>query len=415
MLKRWFALALAGAGCIAASAAPAADLGLQEAVRRSVERNAVLRAENSAVTGARHQAELDGLAPALTVGTELENLAGTGDLSGTQGVETTLRLGRVIELGGKQSARQSLGAAQVGRQLNVAEQRRLDLAADVAHRFIAVVSTQAVLDLAEQGLALARSSRSAIADRVARGRSPTADLDLADLAVIRAELDQEDATHELASARVALSVLWGETQPGFERAAGQLEDLPRVATFEALADRLPSTPDQQAFALERGQIEAQQRVASAAARPDLHTTIGVRHLESIDDQALVFSLSMPLGASKRSSLARDKLKAEAERLDARQALTSLDAYQLLFARYQELEHARHEVETLRGRMIPLAERAVASAEQGYEEARFSFLQVTQARALTLDLERDAINAAARYHHLLADIERATAVSGETTP
>ena len=286
----------------------------------------------------------------------------------------------------------------------------------MAHRFIAVVSAQAVLDLAEQGLALARSGRRAIADRVARGRSPTADLDLADLAVIRAELDQEDATHELASARVALSVLWGETQPGFERAAGRLEDLPRVATFEALADRLPSTPDQQAFALERGQIEAQQRVASAAARPDLHTTIGVRHLESIDDQALVFSLSiMPLGASKRSSLVMDKHKAEAERLDARQAITSLDAYQLFFARYQELEHARHEVETLRGRMIPLAERTLASAEQGYEEARFSFLQVTQAQALTLDLERDAIDAAARYHHLLADIERATAVSGETTP
>mgnify|MGYP003417097193 CR=1 FL=1 len=118
---------------------------------------------------------------------------------------------------------------------------------------------------------------------------------------------------------------------------------------------------------------------------------------------------------KRSSLAMGKYKAEAERLDARQALTSLDAYQLLFARYQELEHARHEVETMRGRMIPLAEKALASAEQGYEEARFSFLQVTQARALTLDLERDAIDAAARYHHLLADIERATAVSGETTP
>ena len=81
MLKRWFALALAGAGCIAASAAPAADLGLQDAVRRSVERDAVLRAENSAVTAARQQAELDGLAPALTVGTELENLAGSSMLS----------------------------------------------------------------------------------------------------------------------------------------------------------------------------------------------------------------------------------------------------------------------------------------------------------------------------------------------
>lgn len=406
---------MAGAVCVVASALHAQDLTLDEAVSRSLQRNAVLRAEGAAVTATRQQAELDGLAPPLTIGMELENVAGTGELSGTEGAETTLRLGRVFELGGKQAARQSLGAAQLARQLNVAEQRRLDLAADVTHRFIEVVSRQARLELAAQNLDLARASRQAVAYRVERSRSPTADLHLADLAVMRAELEREDANHELASARVALSVLWGEQHADFGHAAGQLHELPHLDAFEVLVDRLPRSTEQQALELEARQIDARERLAASSRKPDLHTTLGVRRLEASDDQALLLSFSLPLGTGTRSAIAIDKQQAERERLDARRTVKWLDSYQVLFGRYQELQHARHQVETLRDRMIPLAEKALASTQAGYEETRFSFLQVAQARAVLIGLQRDAIDAAAHYHRLLADIERATAVSGDLTP
>lgn len=413
--KKGWTLALAGAMGFVASAIQAQGLTLDEAVRRSLADNAALRAEGAAVAAVRHQAAADGLAPPLTIGTEVENVAGTGDVSGIHSAETTLRLGRVFELGGKQSARRALGEAQVARQLNLVEQRRLDVAADVAYRFIEVVSKQARLALAEQALTLAQASRKAVAQRVERGRSPQADLHLADLAVIRAELEREAAGNELASARVTLSVLWGQQQPDFERASGELEALPAIPPFETLVERLPHSPDQQAFALESQQIAAQTRVAEASRRPDLQTTLGVRRLEAIDDQALVLSFSLPLGMSARSSSALAKQQAEGERVEAQRSVTALDAYQSLFGRYQSLQRARHEFETMRERMVPIAEKALASTEAGYEEARFSFLQVAQARTVLLGLQRDVIDAATRYHRLLADIERATAVSGDLNP
>jgi cobalt-zinc-cadmium efflux system outer membrane protein len=101
------ALALAGAGFAFAPALQARDLTLEQAVSRSLGRSAVLQAEGAAVTATRYQAELDALAPPLTIGMELENVAGTGDLSGTDSAETTLRLGRVFELGQKHTARES--------------------------------------------------------------------------------------------------------------------------------------------------------------------------------------------------------------------------------------------------------------------------------------------------------------------
>jgi len=409
------ALALAGAGFAFAPALQARDLTLEQAVSRSLDGSAVLQAEGAAVTATRYQAELDALAPPLTIGMELENVAGTGDLSGTDGAETTLRLGRVFELGHKQTARESLGAAQVARQLNAVEQRRLDVAADVTHRFIDVLSKQARLELAAQNLDLAEAGRGAIAYRVERSRSPLTDLHLADLAVLRAELEREDANHELASARVALSVLWGEQHPDFDRVAGQLLELPPIETFDRLVERLPRSAAQQAFVLEAQQIDAQERLASSARMPDVHTTLGVRRLESIDDEALVLSFSLPLGTATRSALALDRQRAERDRLAARRTAAWLDNYQSLFGQYEELQHARHHVERLRDRMIPLADKTLAATQAGYEETRFSFLQVAQARAGLLDLHRDAIDAATRYHRLLADIERATAMSGDLSP
>lgn len=412
MCKRWWTLALAGAMGVVAAAAQARELTLDAAVERTLERNALLRAEGAAVASVRRQAAADGLSPPMTIGGELENVAGSGNVSGLHGAEATLRLGHVFELGGKRSARQAVGTAQIARQLNAVEQRRLDLAATTTRRFIDVVTKQERLALAEQSLALATASRQAIAHRVQRGRSPEADLQLAELAVVRAELELEDATHDVASARVALSVLWGDQQPDFDRAHGSLADLPEVADLPSLAERLQRTPDHRAFALESAQIDAQERLALTSGKPDVHASLGVRRLEAIDDQALVLSLSLPFGLSQRSTLAVQKQQAERERIDHRRSEAELDAYQALFGRYQELQHARHQVETLRDRMIPIADKALASTQAGFEDARFSFLQVAQTRAVLLALRYDAIDAAARYHQLLAEIERATAVSGD---
>lgn len=411
--KRWWTLALAGAGCITAMAVHAQDLTLNEAVRRTLERNTLLRAGNASVDSARRQAELDGLAPPLTMGAELENVAGSGAVSGIHGAEATLRLGRVFEFGGKRSARQALGAAQVARALNAVDQRRVELAAIATRRFIEVATKQAHLDLAARSLALVGESRKAIVYRVQRGRSPEADLHLAELAVIRAELGHEDATHEVASARVSLAVLWGAKEPDFGRVLGSLDQLPTVLDLSILAERLLSTPDYRAYALEFDQIDAQTRVAATNAKPDLHATLGVRRFEAFDDQALVLSVSMPFGLSQRSTLGVAKQHAERERLEGQRTDAGLDAYQTLYGRYQELQHARHEFEALRDRMIPVAEKALTATQAGYDDARFSFIQVAQTRAVLLGLQRDAIEAAARYHQLLADIERATAASGVT--
>jgi cobalt-zinc-cadmium efflux system outer membrane protein len=347
----------------------------------------------------------------MTVGGEIENFAGTGEFSGFDDAEFTVRVGKTFELGGKREARQALGGTQVALQGNELERRRLDIVTRTKHRFLDVLAQQARLGLAEKESALARETREAVAYRVQRGASPEADLPLADLAVARAELEQEDAGHELESARVALAVLWGERAPSFTYAAGSVDTVPDVPTFETLVQHLESGPDQQVFVLEAARLDALRRTAEASRKPDLSGTLGVRRLEAFDEQAVVMSIAMPVGLAQRSDLALARGRAELASLEQRREAAELERYQELFARYQELRHARHEFETLSGRMIPAAESALKLARRGYDEARYSFLQVAAARNVLHSLQKDRIAAATRYHRLLADIERATAVSG----
>lgn len=408
-------LALAGACAPLLAAADAPALTLQEAIGRAVAENPILGAERAAVSAALQQAKIDALSTPITVGGEMENFAGTGGLSGIDEAEFTLRVGRTFELGGKRELRQALGESNVALRGNELERRRQDVVAQVRHRFIDVLAAQARLELAEREATLARETREAVAYRVKRGASPEADLSLADLPVARAELELQDAGRGQESARMALSVLWGERAPSFMRVEGSLDAIPDLPSFDALAMRLAATPDQQQFKFEAARLDVQRRYAESSRAPDVAGTLGVRRLEAFDDQALVMSFSLPVGLGRRADLALDRSRAELEQLEALRRSAELDRFQALFTSYQQLRQARSEIETLRERMIPAAERAVALTRRGYDEARYSFLQLSAARNVLHSLQKEHIAAVTRHHRLLVDIERAAAVSGVIAP
>lgn len=404
---------LALAGVLGAWALPthAEPLTLEAAIGRTLASNPALRAEGAGVDALEQQLQLDSLKPAPTIGADLENVAGTGQVSGIRSAEATLRLGQVIELGGKREARRERGLADIAKQENAISRQRLDLAAETTKRFVTVVEGQDELALARSHLDLARETGSAIRYRVERGVAPEADAVLADIAVARAELAQENAEHELESAKFALASLWGAMGPGEIVANGALLNLPDVPEFQALAERLRATPEFAGYELDLARIEADRGVARTAARPDLALSAGVRRLEAFNDQALVFSFSMPFGTAERSAFAVARTEAEVDVVSARRDAALLEARQILFGRYQELRHARIEVESLSQSMLPAAERGLALTRAGYDDARYSVLQLTQAQGTLLQLQQERLAAAARYHATLADIERSTAAAG----
>lgn len=390
-------------------------ISLEEAVSLALAGHPALRAQSATIMAVQHQSELDSLAPPVVVSSEVENIAGSGDLHGTSSVEATIRLSRVIELGGKRDTRRALGRANVDQQRYRAERARIEVAAETTRRFVQVLATQRQVKLTLEEVSRAEEMRSHVGRWVEAGRNPESDRHQADIALGRARLAQEDAEHELLTTRTALAALWGERELLASQARGDLDNLPVVEDFAILAARLPDSVDQQGFRKEADALDARRQAAAASATPDVSVSVGVRRLEAVNDQALVFGVSLPLGSGPRSALGVARYGAELEAVEAAREAASLDTYQRLFSLYQELQHARHVVETHRDELIPMAEQALQVNRRGYELGRFSFLVMNQSQQQLAELRTTRIEAAAQYHALLVDIERLTANTGAATP
>lgn len=408
-------LALAGICGVVPLGHAAEPLRLEEAVSRALSSNPAVAAESAELQAVQARAGREALPAPYVLGGDLENVGGTGALSGIHSAETTLRVSRVLELGGKRAARQALGDAEIARQQYRADIARIDVASRVATRFIEVLADQKRFDAAHERVRLAERTRREVAAWVAAARNPESDLRAAEIAVAEAELEREHAEHELASAKVTLSSTWGALTPDFEAVAGELDALPDMPTFEDLSARLPMGIEQKAAALEAETIAARRRAAEASAKPDLSVSLGVRRLEGVDDQGLVMSVSVPLGSRPRSAFSVNEADAQLAALNAHREAQRLERHQELFEKYQELNHARAEVEMLGTRMRPKAEQALAFTRRGFEAGRFSFQQVALAQSTLFALRERSVDAAARYHTLLVEVERLAAVAPESAP
>lgn len=409
------ALALAGACGIALPGHAAEPLRLEDAIARTIAANPALAAESAELDAARARARRDALPTPYVIGGDLENVAGSGSLGGVRSAETTLRVGRTIELGGKRAARTSLGDSEVARQQHAANTARLEIESRTRTRYIEVLADQARLQAAREQVALAERTRREVAGWVAAARNPESDLRTAEIAVAEAELAREHAEHELASARLTLAASWGAFTPDFDHVDGDLAPLLPVEPFDTLAARLPASSAQRAARLDADRIAARRRLADASAKPDLQVSLGVRRLEALDDQGLVMSVSVPLGSRQRAAFSIAEADAELAALEARREAEGFERHQRLFETYQELLHARTEYESLQTKMLPKAEQALAFTRRGFDAGRFSFVSVAQAQKTLFDLRKRSVDAAARYHTLLIEVQRLAAVAPETAP
>jgi cobalt-zinc-cadmium efflux system outer membrane protein len=386
---------------------PRGPLALDQAVELALRRNPELVASAYELSAARARITQAGLRPNPELATELENFSGSGVATGTDALETTLSLSQVIELGNKRGRR--VGAAQADLDLVSVEQRarQLDVLAQVTAKFIDVVAAQERVRFAGLSRDLAQRTLDAISARVTAGRSPEAERSRARIALLRAELDQQQAQSELRGARYAMSSLWGDVEPQFTDAQADLFALPPVVPLAELTARIERNPDITRFASQARLREAELQLARAQARPNLSLGIGLRRLEETNDTALVAGFSMGIPVFDRNQGAIREAQVLRAQTDAERDATLIRVRASLFALYQQMTTARERVASLREQALPQARIALDQTQSGYDRGRFSFLELVTAQQELLELQSATIDAAADYHRLLAETERLT--------
>jgi cobalt-zinc-cadmium efflux system outer membrane protein len=389
------------------AAAPEPPLTLRAALEQALARNPQLQGFQFRLRAQEARAATAALRPPWELRAELENVAGTGELSGADAAEATFSLSRVIELGDKRTRR--VEAASAARDLVETERAaaQLDVTAEVARRFIHVASDQEQLLLTRRATELAQETLDSARLRVQSARAPEVELNRARIALARAQIEQEHAEHELATSRRKLAAMWGATEDRFGRIEADLFSLPRAPSFEQLADAIPRSFDLARFASEARLRDAELRVAEARARSDLAISAGIRHLQTADDQAFVLGATLPLGARSRATGAIAEARAQRELTDSEREAHRVRVLAQLFEVCQELTHSVTEAQTLRESVAPEMEAALESTQYAFERGRYSYLEWTEAQRELIAVRRALIEASANAHLFQVEIERLT--------
>ncbi|HTU65074.1 MAG TPA: TolC family protein [Steroidobacteraceae bacterium] len=402
--------------CLAwlASSAQAADdvgprgpLTLAQALDRALANNPELAASRYELTAAQARLVQAGKRPNPELSLELENFAGNGANRGTNALETTLAFSQVIELGGKRGLRVAIAESGGDGVALDLQARQLDLLADVTRRYIDVVAAQERLWFAAQNATLARQTLDAIGARVDAARSPVAERSRARIALTRADIEQRQSALALETARSGLALTWGRVDAGFDSASADLFRFAPIDSFETLASRLEANPDLRRFASETRLRDAELALARAQNRPNISVSLGLRRFQERGDNALVAGFSMPLAIYDRNQGNIAEARARRAQVDAERLASETRLRGLLHALYREAVAARDRAVALREEALPQAREALEQTRGGYERGRFSFLELLTTQQDLLALGEAAIDAAADYHRLLADIERLT--------
>jgi cobalt-zinc-cadmium efflux system outer membrane protein len=314
-------------------------------------------------------------------------------------------------------------ASAIGGQVdNLFEAEILDALTLLAKRFVNVVYEQETLRLSEQSVKVWEAARALALTRERAGAAPAVDRLRTEIRVANANLAVENAEHELKAARMLLAATWGSSTPDFGRAGGSLCNLSDLPPYEVLAARITQNPDLLRFATEQRLQAAEAQLANARQRPDWSLSAGVRHNALIDEQSMVFSVSVPLGSKSRAEPSRRRADALASQSAMQEEAFELQVQATLYDIYQETLHTVHEVEVFDTEILPKARAIRNEIEEGYSVGRFSHTALLSAESELLAAAGARLDACADHHRLLIDIERLTGgdstwltTDGEGTP
>lgn len=392
---------------------PDGELKLRDALAAALEHNPDLAAFAWEVRAKEAETLQAGLRPNPELAAEVENVAGSGPFSGTDGAETTVSLLQLLELGGKRGKRQQVAAWERVNATWDYEIQRIDVLTGVTQAFVGVLAAQEHVTLADELVRVAEDVLASVSRRVRSGAVSSVEESRARVELATSRVDQQQATHTLAIARQRLAGMW-RGAPVFAHAIGDLESLVERPPLDRIVARVSESPDIARWTAEMGRRSAELALARARRVPDLSIGAGVRRFGESGDNALVLGVEMELpffdhnqGATRAAEHRLTKAVHEREATEVRIRV-------LLSSLFEDLRAAESEALALRDEVLPEAATAFETAQDAYRRGRMRFTDVLDTRRTLFELRGRYVDALARYHETVADIERLMGESLKTS-
>lgn len=383
---------------------PTGELTLRQAMALSLARNPKLRAFGWDVRQAEARTWQAGLWTNPEIETEFENFGGTNDFSGTQSLETKVRLRQTFPLGGDVERRRELAAYESQLAGWDYEAARLQVLTEVTQRYIMLLAARRRVQVAEDALQLAEQVVQTTDKRIEAGDAPPIEASRASVPLAMSQVAVKRAEREWQSARKRLALMWASNKPSFELAGGSLEQLQPPPSAERLVTLINQNPHVARWATEISARRAEAELAEAEAIPDLTGQLGLKHEAADDAIGLIVGISLPLPIFDRrqGDILAARLGQESAKERRREAEMRLES--MLSEAYARLAGAYDEAVAIRDVALPPAQEAFDLTHRAFENGDLTFLDLLDAERTLVDLRMQYLDALAEYHRSIAEIE-----------
>ena len=348
-----------------------------------------------------------GLFPNPSLEIEVENFAGSGQFNGFDSSETTIRLSQLVELGGKRAAR--IQASSRSRDLSNwdYETKRIDVLTQTSKAFTDLLKAQKLVALNKELVDLAKQSLRAVSERVRAGKVSPIEKTKAQVEFSTAKIGLERAKNEWDTARRNLTATWGGTEPQFQLALGNLEEISSVPSMEALVQKIDQNPDLARWAAELSQRQAMVEFERSKSIPNISLEAGFRRLQESNDNAIIFGISVPIPLFDRNQGAIAEARHRLAKAKAQKSAIEIQLKNNLAKSHRALMLAHSELVSLKTQVVPGAQSTYDAMTEGYRFGKFGFLEVLDSQRTLFQARIEYLQALANYHHSAADVERLT--------
>lgn len=373
-----------------------AHLTIDRAVALTLERNPALARAGWTVEGLKAGASQAGRWSNPELQFELEEFGidrGWGDKS-----DYTISVTQTIPLSPRKGRESGLLLAEAREAEASGQVSRLATLTQLHKAFHSAVAAKLKVDIQQDAYGIAEQAFEAVRLRIEAGAIPPAEIERAQAELLTAELELENARAAHRTALASLSRFWDGDPAEVVGVQGKLvvPDSLALHTPESVTvhDQLVKARDDRGRKLEA--------LEQARAVPDLTVGLGFRGIAAFQENALVFSLSMPLPVLDRNADAVDKARAlrRAGGFDARHRRSVLRTSLAVCQTRLQAAQKRHR--SIVTSLLPAVERAYESIQIAFAEGRFGTLDLLEARRHLVETRFLALEAALEFNLLRAD-------------
>jgi len=384
---------------------PTGVLTLRTALSQALVKNQTLEAYSWEVRAKEARMLQTSRFPNPELGVEIENFGGSGATKSFDAAESTVQLSQLVELGGKRFHRGKTAALERDVAAWDYEAKRFDVLTGTTLAFIEVLALQEQIRLAGETLRLAEQVLDTVRKRIQAGKVSPLEETKASVNLTISQISEQTARRNLNAARQRLASWWGSGSPGFEEARGDLQTLAAIPPLESLQRLLHQNPEIARRDAELQQARTAVELEKANRIPDVTLSGGVRQFAESDDHALVVGIGLPLPLFDRNQGGIQEARANLAKAQAERKAVEVNLNAELVEAYQALAASHAEASALRDQVLPSAQQAFSSAQLGYQEGKFGFLDVLDAQRTLFEVKGQYVETVARFQKEKVTVDR----------